>query len=85
MKTDDLRLGVRSDPPPPPPPRPECVTATKIHQKVCEGGVTVKTFETKTVQNYCQRNVKTFQNNRISHFLIVYVQKWRSDLTPRPK
>ena len=42
MKTDDLRLGVRSDP-----SRPECVAATKIHQKIGEGGVTVKTLANK--------------------------------------
>ena len=81
MKTDDVRSGVRSDPP----TRPKCVTGTKFHQKVGEGGITVKTFQNKKGSELLCKISQKFQNNRISHFLLSTSKKWKSHLTPRPE
>ena len=80
MKTDDLSLGIRSN------HRPECVAVTIIHQKVGEGGVTVKTFENKKRSELSfRKSQKISEQSNKPCFNGRYPNKWRSDLTsPAP-
>ena len=81
MKTDDLIGGGSGLTPPPP---PECVAEPKIRQKIGEGEI-LRGPHKKSAHKYYLGIVKKFQNNRISHFLIVdFLKKWRSDLNPLP-
>ena len=77
MKTDDqvwgsdLTLPARN------------VLSEKKFQKVGDGGVLGDPHTTKNAQNNYLGKVKKFQNNRLSHFLMVEVQNsWWSDVTP---
>ena len=72
MKTDDLGWGVRSDPP----PRMECVGRSKTGGLGGPRG----TLRIKSVQNNYLGIVAKFQNNRLSHFLMVAVQKFRDQI-----
>ena len=79
MKIVDLGWGLD------PTPSPECVALNKIHQKVREGGLCEKFWKQKNVRNNSFGKVKKLHNNRICHFLNVFIQNLvvRSDPPPR--
>ena len=73
VKTDDLGWGVRSDP-----PRAECVGRSKMGG--LGGGPRGVPPKTKSVQKNYLGIVAKIQNNRLSHFLMVEVQKFRGQI-----